>query len=104
MSTRTTILSLAAAVAAFGLVGAASAQSRSFDLDLAPGYDRPDAEVVIVERELIQPFNSRPVTQNDSYDAAINEFAGQRYKTDPGLIGGALGGVKRAIFGGRPPQ
>lgn len=102
MRTRTAALSLTAAVAALALAGAAAAQSQGFDLSIgdAPGYDRPDDQVVVVERELVQPFNSRPVTQDDAYDAPLNEFAGQRYKTDPGIIGGALGNVKRSIFGG----
>lgn len=107
MSTKTTILSLAVAVASLGWIATAHAQSGGYNLDAGatpPGYDRPDAQTVVAERELVQPFNSSPITRSDTYDAPLNEFAGQRYKTDPGLIGGALGNVKRSIFGGRAPK
>lgn len=99
MKTRTAIMSLVVSAAALGAFGIASAQSRAFDLEVAPGFDEPDNQIIVVERELVQPFNSSDVTQSSAYDQPINEFAGQRIKTDPGLIGGALGNVKRTIFG-----
>ena len=94
-----TLTMLGAAAALFATSLAASAQSRSYDLSVAPGYDRPDEEVVIIERELVQPFNSSPVTYDDDYDAPINEFAGQRTKTSRGIIGDVLHGAKESIFG-----
>ena len=97
MRTLTTVSTLTAVAVALGLSGAALAQG--YNLNGAPGYDQPDQQVVVAERELVQPFNNSEVTSSDAYDAPLNEFAGQRYKTDPGLIGGALGNVKRAIFG-----
>lgn len=66
---------------------------------VAPGYDKPDEEVIVTERELIQPFNNSPVTYNDQYDAPLNEFAGQRRNVERGIIGDALFSAKKSILG-----
>lgn len=79
-----------------------------FGPDAPPGVTTPDRQVDLDDRErdpigpygdlsdelADQPFNTRsqPFTP-------INELAGETYKADPGIIGGALGRVKNNIFG-----
>lgn len=69
------------------------------EVELAPGYQRPDRAITEPEREAIRPFGD-VLEDRDTPYAPINEFAGQRRQYDPGLIGIVLGNAKRAVIGG----
>ncbi len=96
-----------ATVLAILAVSAAPALANSdgfsgFGPDAPPGVTTPDLAVDpdLRDRESIRVYGDEVRLQGDQPFTPINEFAGQTYKTDPGIIGGALGRFKNSIFGG----
>lgn len=81
----------------------ASDPFKGFEGELAPGFQGPGDETLPPERLALQPFGVNPAGAylDTNTDAPINEFAGQRQKYDPGIIGGLLGAAKDRMLGRR---
>lgn len=95
----------AVALAALLALGGGDALAQSSDgYETAPGYIGPNGFFVPEEREVVSGYGATAGDLPDTLavdegDGALTEFAGQKKKYDPGIIGGVLGGVKNAIFG-----
>lgn len=70
-----------------------------FEADAPPGVDGPFSPFPEREIEIVRPFGDDVTDSRDSQFAPLNEFAGQTRRYEPGLIGEALGRVKRSIIG-----
>lgn len=71
----------------------------SADVDAAPGVSLGYSEFVDKEIDVVRPFGDELTDSRGQPFAPINEFAGQAHPYEPGLIGEALGRVKRSIVG-----
>ena len=75
---------------------------KGFGENAPPGLDRPFNAYPDRQRELVRPFgfgDELEESQGAPF-SPINEFAGQTRRYEPGVIGDALGQVKRSIIGG----
>ena len=72
-----------------------------FGADAPPGVTTPDLKVNPDDRErdAIRVYGDDIEESEGQPFTPINEFAGQTYKTDPGLIGGTLGRLKNNMLG-----
>lgn len=113
MSTQASSFTVIAAAIAAVALGAPSASAQSNGLsgfeasapvtpgfELAPGYNAPDMDATPSQRDEITVFELEPeASEPAALDNAINVFAGQTRRFDPGLIGGFLGRAKNGALG-----
>lgn len=107
-------LALAAGVSLGAALGASAVSAQEVDFDSfpqftvapspqldgyepAPGYQTPDNQIREVERDAVHPFGTLDQLGYTERNPALNEIAGQRKRTDGGLLGEALGGIKDGI-------
>lgn len=97
------LAAVAASMSVVAIAGVAVAQSggaaTGLQTDLPPGYDGGYSAYPERERETYGPFGSNIQENRGTEFAPLNEFAGQTRRYEPGLLGEALGRVKRSIIG-----
>nr|MBX2856336.1 hypothetical protein [Paracoccaceae bacterium] len=72
---------------------------KGFGENAPPGLDRPFNTYPDRQRELVRPFGDELEESPGEPFTPLNEFAGQTQRYEPGVIGDALGKMKRSIIG-----
>lgn len=90
---------MAAGVAAAGFGWAYGAAAQSGGFEPAPGYTEPGVFGDEEERERVHPFGTLEEFGYTIENQPLNEIAGQRRRSERGVVGDALNAFKNGLLG-----